>query len=214
MGMEEYGEQKTNAEKTEKGYSLIQIILGVIMLYIGLHHLPAATEVDTVATTISEETAAETAPLPSEESDPCPNGAAYYLYVAGIVILVTNLVSIVSRISKYLAMKDGTIDCGEACGLGFLSFALLVLFIADIAMLIWGSVLVFGAWSTWTDDYATYAAAPEELNYCAYQPMMTAFVILIIKWVLIPLLMALICCCGCLCACFGIKAASSAQNTV
>eukprot|EP00092_Neocalanus_flemingeri_P097040 GFUD01123599.1.p1 GENE.GFUD01123599.1~~GFUD01123599.1.p1 ORF type:complete len:213 (+),score=45.24 GFUD01123599.1:145-783(+) len=206
-------EKKDNADKTQKGYSFAQIILGVIMLVIGLKHLPAATEGDAIATTISEETAAE-APLPSEESDPCPNGAAYYLYVAGIVLLVANLVSIVSHISKYLAMRDGKVDCGEKCGLGILSFASFGMVIADIVMLIWGSVLVFGAWSTWTDDYATYAAAPEELNYCAYQPMMTAFVILIIKWVLIPLLMALICCCGCLCACFGIKAASSAQNTV
>ena len=37
-------------------------------------------------------------------SDPCPNGAAHYLYVAGIVILVTAGINIISQISKYLAL--------------------------------------------------------------------------------------------------------------
>ena len=46
-----------------------------------------------------------------------------------------------------------------------------------------GSVVVFGAWSSWTPDYAVYAAAPDDYNYCAYEPMMWAFGILITKWV-------------------------------
>ena len=46
-----------------------------------------------------------------------------------------------------------------------------------------GSVVVFGAWSTWTDDYDEYIADVDNKNYCAYTPMMTAFVILILKWV-------------------------------
>ena len=46
-----------------------------------------------------------------------------------------------------------------------------------------GSVVVFGAWSSWTDEYAEYASHPEKYNYCANQPMMFAFVILIINWV-------------------------------
>lgn len=61
-------------------------------------------------------------------------------------------------------------------------------------------MVVFGAWATWTDDYEKYARAPEEYNFCAYQPMMFAVVILIIKWVLIPALIAFSCfcttCCG------------------
>ena len=46
-----------------------------------------------------------------------------------------------------------------------------------------GSVVVFGAWSSWTDDYDEYAAQPEIFNYCANTPMMFAFVILLLKWV-------------------------------
>jgi hypothetical protein len=74
--------------------------------------------------------------------------------------------------------------------------------IADLVILIWvsklyfslmglqmlrtdsyGSVVVFGAWASWTDDYEEYVADTENKNYCAYEPMMYAFVILIIKWV-------------------------------
>ena len=44
-------------------------------------------------------------------------------------------------------------------------------------------MVVFGAWASWTDDYDEYVADPENKNYCAYEPMMYAFVILIIKWV-------------------------------
>ena len=43
--------------------------------------------------------------------------------------------------------------------------------------------MVFGAWSTWTYDISQYEADPEKYNYCAYEPMMFAFVILLIKWV-------------------------------
>ena len=46
-----------------------------------------------------------------------------------------------------------------------------------------GSVVVFGAWANWTDDYDEYIASGDEKNYCMYTPMMTAFVILILKWV-------------------------------
>ena len=73
--------------------------------------------------------------------------------------------------------------------------------IVDFSMLIWvfslnyifsvkiiliksqGSVVVFGAWATWTDNYAEYEKDQRNKNYCMNQPMMTAFVILILKWV-------------------------------
>ena len=58
-----------------------------------------------------------------------------------------------------------------------------VMTIVDFVMLIWGSVVVFGAWATWTDDWNAYQQDPEGLNYCAYNPMMTAFVLLLLKWV-------------------------------
>ena len=46
-----------------------------------------------------------------------------------------------------------------------------------------GSVVVFGAWATWTDDYEKFLADPDIYNYCAYEPMMWAFGILVTKWV-------------------------------
>jgi len=197
MAMDGQEEMKTNGEKTQKGYSIIQLVLGAIMLAIGIKYLRPAVEEGAGAAVLSEESVV---PLPKEVY-PCPNGAAYYLYVAGIVLLVTNLIHIMSRVSQHLAERDGKISCGEACGLGILKFGSGVMAIADIVILIWGSVVVFGAWATWTDDYDEYVADPENLNYCAYEPMMYAFVILIIKWVLIPVLMVLICFCGCLCGC-------------
>ena len=58
-----------------------------------------------------------------------------------------------------------------------------VMTIVDFVMLIWGSVVVFGAWATWTSDLDKYNANMDELNYCEYQPMVFAFSILLIKWV-------------------------------
>ena len=55
--------------------------------------------------------------------------------------------------------------------------------IVQLVMLIWGSVVVFGAWATWTDDLDAYKANMDTLNYCEYQPMIFAFSILLIKWV-------------------------------
>ena len=46
-----------------------------------------------------------------------------------------------------------------------------------------GSIVVFGAWATWTDDYDKFLADPDIYNYCAYEPMMWAFGILVTKWV-------------------------------
>ena len=46
-----------------------------------------------------------------------------------------------------------------------------------------GSVVVFGAWAHWTDDYKLHAEHPDEYNYCPHEPMMCAFVILLLKWV-------------------------------
>ena len=43
--------------------------------------------------------------------------------------------------------------------------------------------MVFGAWASWTNNYEEYVADVENKNYCAYEPMMYAFVIIIAKWV-------------------------------
>jgi len=188
MGMLDNEDLKNNGLKTQRGYNIIQIILAAVMLAIGIKYLPEKT--------VPEGTKA---PIP-EDVDPCPNGAAYYLYVAGIVLLVSNLILILSQAFQWWAEKDGEISCGEGCLLGILKFSFSVISCVDIVVIIWGSVVVFGAWAGWTDDWKEYEADPENKNFCPYQPMMTAFVLLILKWVLIPVIVATWCCCAALCA--------------
>ena len=53
----------------------------------------------------------------------------------------------------------------------------------EFMLLIWGSVVVFGAWARWTDDFDKYKNNRDEWNYCMYTPMILAFTLLLIKWV-------------------------------
>ena len=96
---------------------------------------------------------------------PCPNGAADWLYTAGICLLVSAIL----------------IPCmigGVIAGVWPLAIPLLGLVIMEFSILIWGSVVVFGAYKDWTYDVEKYSE-----NFCEYRPMMFAFVILILKWV-------------------------------
>ena len=79
--------------------------------------------------------------------DPCPNGAAYYLYVAGIVLLASNLVFVLATcypityaigtvIGKFVVLCDGTVSCGEKCYNSLVSLVP----IADVVLLIWVSL--------------------------------------------------------------------------
>ena len=87
---------------------------------------------------------------------------------------------------KKCAERDGKIDCREKVGMAINSFSSGVMTIVDFAMLIWGSVVVFGAYANWTDNWDIYKNDPETKNFCENTPMMTAFVILILKWVICP----------------------------
>lgn len=184
--MEEF---KNNSDSSEKGYSFIQLIIGGVMVGIGYTNLP-----------IEYRNWGDLSELTDEEKrDPCPNGAAFWLYVAGIIILVTNFMNGWAKFYKRCAERDGKIDCGEKCGMAVNKMSTGIMSVVDFAMLIWGSVVVFGAWANWTDDYNEYIASGDEKNFCEYTPMMTAFVILILKWVLIPCMIVLTCCCACCC---------------
>ena len=100
---------------------------------------------------------------------------------------------------KKWAERDGNIDSSEQTCMKVINFSSGVMSIVDFAMIIWGSVVVFGAWASWTyeknenleyDQSLTLdyddGANPEEKNFCEYTPMMTVFVILILKWVICP----------------------------
>ena len=55
----------------------------------------------------------------------------------------------------------------------------ILMLVLDLAMLIWGSVVVFGAWSGLTEEWDE----AQHDDYCPYSPMVMAFVLLILKWV-------------------------------
>ena len=99
---------------------------------------------------------------------PCPNGAADWLFTAGICLLVSSII---------LPCLDTGMRAGGVSAL--LAMTLTVIWmIMEFSLLIWGSVVVFGAYQDWTYDVEKYGD-----NFCEYTPMMFAFVILILKWV-------------------------------
>jgi len=181
MNTEEF---KENSAKSETGFSLMNLVMGIVMVVFGYQNLPAET-----TGTLVEDGGEEDA------GDPCPNGAAYWLYVAGICLLVSNSINTWAKIYKKYAERDGKIDSGEKIVLGINKMSSNVMFLIEFVMLIWGSVVVFGAWATWTDDYEEFNANQEEMNYCRYNPMVFAFSILLVKWILIPVIIVLTCCC-------------------
>merc|ERR1711872_520516 len=188
------GINEEHVEHSQKGLSIVQIVLGSIMLWCGNKYMPYTKE------TMPSDAAANVSSISltmMTEVDPCPNGAAYFLYVAGILGLVAAGLHILTRVSYHLAMCDNQVSTKEENWLLLLQIGSNILFFADLAVVIWGSVVVFGSWAHWTDDYQLYSEEPEKYNYCPYQPMMFAFVILILKWVLIPALLACAICCAC-----------------
>jgi len=79
-----------NGSTTADGYSFVQLVLGLAMLIIGVIYLPTEDAKITSST---------------KESDPCPNGAAYFLYVAGTCLLVSNFINLLFKICFYFATK-------------------------------------------------------------------------------------------------------------
>ena len=71
-----------------------------------------------------------------------------------------------AKIYKWCAERDGKIDCGEKVGLAVNKMSSGVMTIVDFVMLIWGSVVVFGAWATWTDNYAEFNANSSRDSLC------------------------------------------------
>ena len=49
---------------------------------------------------------------------------------------------------KKCAESDGKIDCGKKIGMGVYMMSIGVTTLVNFVMLIWGSVVVFGAWHT------------------------------------------------------------------
>eukprot|EP00092_Neocalanus_flemingeri_P102724 GFUD01131412.1.p1 GENE.GFUD01131412.1~~GFUD01131412.1.p1 ORF type:complete len:210 (+),score=16.52 GFUD01131412.1:53-682(+) len=205
--MEMTDENKTFLDRFEKINSTINFIWGVIMVAIGGTYLPTAQDKADDMSIMGEAMNTNTTITPNE-SDPCPNGAAYYIYVGGIVILLSSFLNLGTKIAKYCATMDGQISSNEACCLTLLKVATVIMVIPDIIVLFWGTGLVFGVWFTWTDNYAKYAADPTNYNYCVYDPMIFSFVYLVIKWFFISSMAVLGCCACCACLSAGDAAGS------
>ena len=138
----------------------------------------------------------------------CNNGAARWLFIAGIYDLVSKTLIVGAMIFQKISRKDRetSIQAVNTC-------AIAILAIGEFAILIWGSVVVFGAW------HITYSDASEVIKnpglllkgylYCEATPMNTAITILIIKWVLLPGVIVLLCVLVCL-----VLAASSRSQSM
>ena len=127
--------------------------------------------------------------------------------VAGWCFLVTILLILLAKFSKLMV----------------LSFVSEIMMVVDFAMLIWvrrnhqtdhlnsstlqGSVVVLGAWAEWN---VTPALAYDVEGSCHATPMVAAFAILVVKWLMFfaPIIaMLLMCVCGCALAPFACCAA-------
>lgn len=176
-------------ERAGLRYSIFDIILAILMIAIG------AKFYGTV-----------------DGKEICPNNAAWWLLTAGLVFLGLNLINVIARIYRGCVLDQGKNSFVERCGMEILLISSAAMTIVDFVVIIWGAILVFGSYSSWTDNLGKYERnmekpSPEELNYCPYTPMMTAFVILIVKFILIPALIIMVTVCACCVSCLSISRA-------
>merc|ERR1711997_1117586 len=105
--------------------------------------------------------------------------ATYFLKVGGSVLLVSNALKLVSFLTK-CECDDKIADAITP----MLDFAYFI-------VVIWGSVIVFGAWSTIQYD------DPEKAMFCPAHAFNFAFYYLVFYWIFLPLA----CCCGMMACC-------------
>ena len=114
------------------------------------------------------------------ELERCENEAAYWLWVAGLAFIVTGFLNGMAYIASRLAVAQAYSGTENASRFMFLVGGWTSLL--NFAILIWGTIVVCGKWSTWT-----YDPSDMEPNYCPYTPMMIAFIFIIIEWVYLPI---------------------------
>ena len=71
--------------------------------------------------------------------------------------------------------------------LGLLGLTSSIVVLCDLIVVIWGSVVVFSNYSSWT------FTDPTSEDFCEKTPMVFAFTLLLIKWLLIPAILVLGC---------------------
>merc|ERR1711915_162128 len=168
--LRENGQQSST--KTSLGFSSVQVVLGACMVYYGFMYFTD-----------------------------CNNGASAYLYYGGMCLLCINIASLTLNSCTMCFKKDGDKNCCESCGLGCLTLIASLLSIANLVIFIWGSIVVFGSWSDWSSDPGESVGEDgvANENFCPYTPMMFAFILLVVEWVLMPVMLICACCCA---ACF------------
>ena len=169
---------EASIERSEFRYSILQIILAIVMIGIG---------------------ASFNGKVDKEEI--CPNSASWWLLTAGIVLLGLNVLNVTTKIYRTNVLDHRNNSFAKRCGLEILLISSSVMTIVDVVLIIWGAFLVFGSFGSWTYNVDQYRRNMEDLNYCPYTPMMTAFVILIVKCILLPTMIILLCLCTCCVAC-------------
>ena len=115
--------------------------------------------------------------------DDCNLDVPTYLMVAGGISFVFQTLWVIAMCTPC--------DCDEK----IMSAITPLVGLAQVGIIIWGSILVFGAYSTWV--YDENSKTLESPNYCGYSPFMYSFVMLIVSWCLIPFVV----CCACFTAC-------------
>ena len=171
---------EASIERSELMYSIriLQIILAIVMIGIG---------------------ASFNGKVDKEEI--CPNGASWWLLTAGIVLLGLNVLNVTTKIYRTNVLDHRNNSFAKRCGLEILLISSSVMTIVAVVLIIWGAFLVFGSFGSWTYNVDQYRRNMEDLNYCPYTPMMTAFVILIVKFILLPTMIIMLCLCTCCVAC-------------
>ena len=175
--------------KVKLRYSILQIILASVMIGIG---------------------ASFNGKVDKEEI--CPNGASWWLLTAGIVLLGLNVLNVTTKIYRTSVLDHRNNSCAAKCGFKILLISSIVMTIVDAVMIIWGAILVFGNFGSWTYNVDQYRRNMEDLNYCPYTPMMTAFVILIVKFILLPSMIIMLCLCTCCVACLHVHVIEIGQQ--
>jgi len=112
----------------------------------------------------------------------CENDAPLYLLIGGGTGLLMTVLKIIAILTPC--------DCDDKFVNGLMPVAI----IFDFGVMIWGSIVVFGAYASWSYDENDKDKNDDENSYCPYAPFMTAFILLILEWVLKP--------CLALCECF------------
>lgn len=119
----------------------------------------------------------------------CTFDATTYLVVGGSIMVISNIL-------VFIALKT-PMECDDK----LMNALMPAIGLAQFCIFLWGTIVVFGHYSGWT--YNALELLSPDKYYCAYTPFMFAFVLLILKWVLLPFIIVFCCCCACFTRCCG-----------